>query len=163
MTLRTARTRGAVIRLCVLLLVVSLSGCGAIGSLGGEDSRDSSSFELQDVYDAVTAADGRVTRASAIVSTSGFSRTLSLVVIIDGEQAVSTSTLTAVLVAARDATPDKIATISVIARDATEENRIMDLSDAVAGLPPDVTPIGAVTMTRTDLDKLAPVAPSGSE
>ena len=69
---------------------------------------------------------------------------------------MSTETLTAILVAVRDTTPDDIETVGLIAREAADEERIVDLRSAIAGLPDDVTALydGGVTLARVDLDKL---------
>lgn len=56
----------------------------------------------------------------------------------------------------RDTTPDDIATVGLVAREAADEERIVDLRSAIAGLPEDTTPLwdGGLTMSRVDLDKL---------
>ncbi|UAJ81556.1 hypothetical protein IT072_11845 [Leifsonia sp. ZF2019] len=145
-----------------VLLVSSLAGCSIPGILSGEGGSSSrsaaSSDDLQSVTSAVLAADSRVTDASGTVSYSGAARTLTVAVIMSGEDPVTTSTLTAVLIAVRDATPTGIQTITVIARKAADEEKILDLSGAIAGLPKDVTPLwdGGVTLSRVDLEKLKP-------
>lgn len=140
------------------LLAAPLAGCGASD---GPDSSPTSSQEgtamdLQTVYDAVIASDPRVEDPLGTVSYSGAAKTLSLSVLISGDEPVSTETLTAILVAVRDTTPDDIETVGLVAREAAHEERIVDLRSTIAGLPEDTTPLwdGGLTMSRVDLDKL---------
>lgn len=142
----------------VMLIAVPLTACG---TSEGPDSPPASSQEgtdmnLQAVYDAVVASDSRVVDPLGTISYSGMAKTLSLSVLIEGDEPVSTETLTAILVAVRETTPAEIETVGLIAREAADEERIVDLRSAIAGLPEDTTPLwdGGLTMTRVDLDKL---------
>lgn len=150
--------RGAGAALCLALLFSGLSGCALIGGSAtpGATTQEGQDMDLQPLYDAVTAADPRVVDQSGTVSYSGAAKTLSLAVLLSGDEPVSTEELTAILVAARDNTPSEIETISVIAREAADDEKIIDLQPAIAGLPADLNPLwdGAVTLARVDLDKL---------
>lgn len=77
------------------------------------------------------------------------------VALISGDEPVSTDALTAMLVAIRDNTSDVIETATIIARDAEDDDKIVDLSPAIAGLPNDITPLwdGGLTLSCVDLDK----------
>lgn len=75
------------------------------------------------VYDAVLPADPRVADPSAAAALSGVARTMTLVVLIEGEEPVTTATLTAILIAVRDATSSSIETVTLIAREAADEER----------------------------------------
>ena len=77
------------------------------------------------------------------------------VALISGDEPVSTDALTAMLVAIRDNTSDAIETATIIARDAEDDDKIVDLSPAIAGLPNDITPLwdGGLTLSRADLCK----------
>ncbi|WP_313547116.1 hypothetical protein, partial [Leifsonia aquatica] len=147
-----------------VLVAFMLAGCALPGvSFGGGGSQPRPTAgvdDLQGVETAVSAADPRVTDVSGTVNYSGMSRMLTLAVIMSGDEPVTTSTLTSVLIAARDATSSDIESIVVIAREAADEEKIIDLQDAIAGLPSDVTPLwdGGVTLSRVDLDKLRPVS-----
>jgi len=154
---RSARVGWSAAALAAVLLVAPLAGCAGTGPAPTESTTsEGQDVDLQPLYSAVTAADARVEDPTAIVNYSGTAKTLDLAVLIRGDEPVSTQTLTAILVAARDATPDEIATISVLAREAADEERIVDLQDAIAGLPAGVTALwdGAATLARVDLDKL---------
>ena len=146
----------------VTLLAVALSGCSVIAFPGGAGDSSPTAVEEDTAadYRAVIAADPRITDVSATESYSGFSRMVTLAVIIDGDEPVTTALLTAILIAARDSMPSDVESLSVIARKASDEEKIIDLSDAVAGLPDDVTPLsdGAVTLMRADLEKLTPTS-----
>lgn len=146
------------------VLVAVLSGCTTIvvpGPGGAGDATPSTAqADPADDYRAVIAADPRITDVSATENYSGFSRMVTLAVIIDGDEPVTTAMLTAILIAARDSMPSDVESLAVIARKASDEEKIIDLADAVAGLPDDVTPLwdGAVTLMRSDLDKLTPIS-----
>lgn len=140
----------------VVLLAVALTACGASNGSSPTSSQEGAAMDLQSVYDAVIASDSRVEDPLGTVSYSGAAKTLSLSVLITGDEPVTTETLTAILVAVRDTTSDDIATVGLVAREAADEERIVDLRSAIAGLPEDTTPLwdGGLTMSRVDLDKL---------
>lgn len=142
----------------VAVAVTSLTACSASdGALTSPSaSREGQGTDMSALYDAVTASDPRVADPLATISYSGFAKTLSMSVLITGDEPVGTETLTAILVAVRDTTPDDIETVGLIAREAADEERIVDLRSAIAGLPDDVTALydGGVTLARVDLDKL---------
>lgn len=142
----------------ILLFGVPLAGCSdtSAGNSTASTTQGDQDMELQAIYDAVAASDPRVEDPLGTVSSSGAAKTLSLSVLIVGDEPVSTETLTAVLVAARDSTSDDIETITLVAREAADEEKIVDLSSAIAGLPEGITALwdGGVTLARVDLDKL---------
>ncbi|MFT4214594.1 MAG: hypothetical protein QM622_07445 [Microbacterium sp.] len=151
-----ARLAGVV--LATALLVTPLTGCSLLGSVvpGQNSTEQGDDIDMQTLYDAVAAADPRVKDPVGQVYYSGFSQTLDLVVMISGDEPVSTETLTAIFIAARDNTTNDIETITVLAWDAEDEEVRVDLSPAIDGLPDDVTVLwdGGATIARTDLDKL---------
>ncbi|UIN30746.1 hypothetical protein [Microbacterium binotii] len=160
------RSRATPLSLSAVLatgIVISLAGCALPGIVpleaGAPSSSSTEETDLQSVYDAVLAADPRVADPSASVSLSGVARTMTVVVLIEGEESVTTATLTAILIAVRHATARSIETVTVIAREAADEEKIVNLTPAIAGLPSDVTALGdgGVTLSRVDLDKLVPV------
>lgn len=108
------------------------------------------------LYAAVAAVDPRIEKVDGQVYYSGAAKTINVVVLISGDEPVSTDALTAMLVAIRDNTSDAIETATIIARDAEDDDKIVDLSPAIAGLPNDITPLwdGGLTLSRVDLDKL---------
>ena len=110
---------------------------------------------LQALYDAVVAADPRITDPLATVSRSGSNTVLSLSVLVTGDEPVSTQTLTALMVAARDSSVP-FDQLDLNARSAADSERLLDLRPAVAGLPDEVTVLtdGGVTIMRGDLEKL---------
>lgn len=127
----------------------STSGAATIPS--GETSVNA----LQALYDAVVAADPRITDPLATVSRSGSNTVLSLSVLVTGDEPVSTQTLTALMVAARDSSVP-FDQLDLNARSAADSERLLDLRPAVAGLPDEVTVLtdGGVTIMRGDLEKL---------
>ncbi len=143
------------------LLASALSGCSALGVTPvdkptSSQGQGASEVDTNTIYNAVIATDPRVKDPSASVISSGVAKMLNLVVLVDGEAPVTTATLTSILIAARDSTPASIESISLVAREAADEERIVDLRDAIAGLPAGVTALwdGGVTVSRVDLEKL---------
>ncbi|GAA3018617.1 hypothetical protein GCM10010462_00580 [Microbacterium dextranolyticum] len=111
---------------------------------------------LQTMYDAVAAADPRVTDPLATVSRSGANTVLSLSVLITGDEAVSTQTLSAVLRAARDSSIP-FDQLDLNARSAANSEQILDLTPASKGLPADANVLavdGGVTLMRAGLEKI---------
>ncbi|MFT4214595.1 MAG: hypothetical protein QM622_07450 [Microbacterium sp.] len=151
-----ARLAGAL--LATALLAAPLTGCSLLSSVvpGQNSTEQGVDLDMQTLYDAVAAADPRVARAEGGVSYDGFSKELDLVVLISGDEPVSTETLTAIFVAAGDNTPSEIEYICIIAREADDSENLVDLAPAIDGLPDDVTVLwdGGATIARTDLEKL---------
>ena len=150
--------RRAAVAMCISLALYGVSGCAMIGGTAtpSATTQEGQDMDLQPVFDAVTAADPRVTESDGQVYYSGMAKTLDLIVLLSGDEPVTTDELTAILIAARDNTPAEVETISVIAREAADEEKLIDLQPAIAGLPDGLTPIwdGAVTLSRVDLDRL---------
>lgn len=113
---------------------------------------------LQPVYDDVNASDPRITDTFAIMSTSGFSPTLTISFLVTGDEPVSTETLVAVLTAIANNPGGEYETINVLARRADDPERGVDLTAAIEGLPAGLTPLaldGGLTLMRNDLDTFA--------
>lgn len=138
--------------------MAALTGCTGTSDVlpSSSTTQEGTEVDLQSVYRAVVASDSRVEDPLGTVSYSGTAQTLSLSVLVRGDEPVTTDTVTAILIAIRENTPAQIETVTVVARDADDEEKILSLSDAVAGLPSELTPLvdGGVTLMRTDLDKL---------
>lgn len=140
-----------------VLAVTALTACtGGGGPAASSASQEGTNVDLQSVYSAISAADPGVEDPLGTVSTSGMAKTLSVSVLVAADEPVTTDRLVAIFVAIRDTTSASIETVTVIARDAADEEKIVDLSTAVAGLPSDVTALydGGVTLARVDLEKL---------
>jgi len=141
-----------------LLALAALTACsaGSGAPAASSSSQEGTDVDLQSVYAAVSAADPGVEDPLGTVSTSGMAKTLSVSVLVSADEPVTTERLVAIFAAIRDTTPASIETVTVIARDAADEEKIVDLSAAAAGLPDDVTPLhdGGVTLSRVDLEKL---------
>lgn len=140
------------------LAVAALTACtaGNGAPAASSASQEGTDVDLQSVYAAISAADPGAEDPLGTVSTSGMAKTLSVSVLVPADEPVTTERLVAIFVAIRDATPASIETVTVIARDVADEEKIVDLSAAVAGLPKDVTALhdGGVTLSRVDLEKL---------
>lgn len=160
----TPRTqRIATLGAAATLALVALSGCTATAPAQPTPTSSSTSTEGQqtvaypEMRTAVEAADPRVQNVSVLESRSGAARVLTVGVRFSGDAAVSTETLTSVLLAIRANLPDEIDQVDLVARDDSEQNHLIDISTAVAGLPDDVTVLGdgaGLTIMRADLDKL---------
>ena len=143
--------------LIAALLPAPLSACSAFTAPPAHTAtHDGQDTDMDALYAAVAAVDPRIEKVEGQVYYSGAARTIDVVVLIPGDQPVSTDTLTAVLVAIRDSTPVTIETVTVIPRSAEDMDKIIDISPAIAGLPSDVTALwdGGLTLARVDLDKL---------
>lgn len=151
-------TRLAVAAAAAVLAVAALTACTGGGGAPAASSaaQEGTDVDLQSVYAAVSAADPGVEDPLGTVSTSGMAKALSVSVLVPADEPVTAERLVAIFVAIRDTTPASIETVTVIARDAADEEKIVDLSAAVAGLPDDVTALhdGGVTLSRVDLEKL---------
>ncbi|KXZ60485.1 hypothetical protein Mlaev_01564 [Microbacterium laevaniformans] len=150
--------RVAVAAATAVLAVAALTACtaGNAAPAASSASQEGTDVDLQSVYAAISAADPGVEDPLGTVSTSGMAKTLSVSVLVAADEPMTTDRLVAILVAIRDTTPASIETVTVIARDVADEEKIVDLSTAVAGLPDDVTALhdGGVTLSRVDLEKL---------
>lgn len=156
--LRTpGRTRMAA-AVAAMLFGLSLAGCTAPSATPADPrgTRQADVVDLQPILDAVAAADSRVVDPTARVYYSGAAQTLAVMPLISGDDPVTTPTLTDILIAVHDHTPDDIATVTVIARDTSADQRLIDLRPAIDGLPDGVTVLwdGGATIARVDLDKL---------
>lgn len=150
--------RVAVAAATAVLAVAALTACtaGNAAPATSSASQEGTDVDLQSVYAAISAADPGAEDPLGTVSTSGMAKTLSVSVLVAADEPVTTDRLVAILVAIRDTTPASIETVTVIARDVADEEKIVDLSTAAAGLPDDVTALhdGGVTLSRVDLEKL---------
>lgn len=150
--------RVAVAAATAVLAVAALTACtaGNAAPAASSASQEGTDVDLQSVYAAISAADPGAEDPLGTVSTSGMAKTLSVSVLVAADEPMTTDRLVAILVAIRDTTPASIETVTVIARDVADEEKIVDLSTAVAGLPDDVTALhdGGVTLSRVDLEKL---------
>lgn len=147
------------------LLIAFAVGCSATPSSPASPASSASSSTpqadatpnaLQTMYDSVVDADPRVTDPLATVSRSGTNTVLSLSVLIIGDEAVSTQTLTAVMLAARDSSIP-FDQLDLNARSAANSEQILDLTRASEGLPRDANVLavdGGVTVMRGGLEKL---------
>ena len=150
--------RVAVAAATAVLAVAALTACtaGNAAPAASSASQEGTDVDLQSVYAAISAADPGAEDPLGTVSISGMAKTLSVSVLVAADEPMTTDRLVAILVAIRDTTPASIETVTVIARDVADEEKIVDLSTAVAGLPDDVTALhdGGVTLSRVDLEKL---------
>ncbi|GAA4067748.1 hypothetical protein GCM10023065_20490 [Microbacterium laevaniformans] len=150
--------RVAVAAATAVLAMAALTACtaGNAAPAASSASQEGTDVDLQSVYAAISAADPGAEDPLGTVSTSGMAKTLSVSVLVAADEPMTTDRLVAILVAIRDTTPASIETVTVIARDVADEEKIVDLSTAVAGLPDDVTALhdGGVTLSRVDLEKL---------
>lgn len=147
----------------VSLAVCLVSGCSAAAPTPSSPASDAATTSgeetpvnaLQSLYDAVSASDPRIVDPLATVSLSGTNTVLSLSVLVSGDEPVSTQTLTAVLVAARNSTVP-FDQLDLNARSAADSERLLDLRPAIDGLPSGVTVLydGGLTVMRGDLDRL---------
>lgn len=155
-TPRAPRTAASV--LAATLALTALTGCTTTSPTEPTTSASEGqqTVTYPEISDAVRAADPRVQNVSVLESQSGAARVLTVGVRFGGDEPVTTETLTAVLVAIRENLPGDIDQVDLVARDNGEPSRLIDISDAVAGLPEDVTVLydGALTIMRADLDKL---------
>ena len=105
---------------------------------------------------AVQAAEPRVQRLGIRASKSGASNVLAVGVVLSGDEPVTTESLTAMLVAVRENLPSNTDQVNFLVRDDAENSHLVDISDAIDGLPDDVTVLydGTMTIMRDDLDKL---------
>ena len=158
-------TTGASHRRFTSVLIAAL----AVGALTGCSSPfaapqpvptplESSVDAFQPVYDAIATSDPRVERASTVTSSlSGAARQLTVVIRITGSEPVSTQTLTAVLIAVRDSAHGDADMLDLVARDASNPKQILDLSDAIRGLPAGLSTIwidGGLVVPMSDLAAL---------
>lgn len=147
---------------CALAIAASATGCAASTTPAPPLTPSMPITEGQnavmypEIKSAIAAAEPRVTTSGITQSQSGAAQVMSVGVTISGDEPVTTASLTAMLIAIREALPGGIDQVSLIVRDDSSKSRIVDISTAVAGLPAGVTPLydGALTLMRQDLDKL---------
>lgn len=153
---RTSKTATTV--LATMLAITAFSGCTTTSTEPtSSPSEGQHAVTYPEINDAVRAADPRVQNVSVLESQSGASRVLTVGVRFGGDEPVTSETLTAVLIAIRESLPDEIDQVDLIPRDNGDPSQLIDVTDAVDGLPGDVTVLydGALTIMRADLDKLA--------
>jgi len=151
-------SRAAATVVAAALAVAAVSGCTA--STPNEPTSTTAEGQQTVTYPeiraAVQAAEPRVQRLGIVASKSGASNVLAVGVVLSGDEPVTTTSLTAMLVAVRGNLPANIDQVNFLARDDAENSHLIDISDAIDGLPDDVTvPYdGTMTIMRGDLDKL---------
>ena len=146
--------------LVALLAVGASTGCSSLLNTPHPPPTplESSVDAFQPVYDAIATSDPRVERASTVTtSLSGAARQLTVVIRITGSEPVSTQTLTAVLIAVRDSAHGDADMLDLVARDASNPKQILDLSDAIRGLPSGLSTVwidGGLVVPMSDLAAL---------
>lgn len=102
-------------------------------------STESETMGDQAIIDAVAASDPRVVEVlGAGTHWSGFARVLDLTIIVDGNEPISTQTLTTILTTARHAATETIHNIELVIatrNDGESEYEKFDLTHAAEGLP----------------------------
>lgn len=146
--------------LVALLAVGASTGCSSLfdAPQSAPTPLESSVDAFQPVYDAIATSDPRVERASTVTtSLSGAARQLTVVIRITGSEPVSTQTLSAVLIAVRDSAHGDADMLDLVARDASNPKQILDLSDAIRGLPSGLSTVwidGGLVVPMSDLAAL---------
>lgn len=152
------RSRAAALGVAVALAISVFSGCTATqpSDPTPTTAEGQQTVTYPELRAALPAAEPRVQDVGIVESLSGTSNVMTVGVEISGDDPVTTASLTAMLVAVREDLPEVIDQLDFIVRDDAENSHIIDFSDAVAGLPDDVTVLydGALTIIRADLDKL---------
>lgn len=152
------RSRAAALGVAVALAISVFSGCTATqpSDPTPTTAEGQQTVTYPELRAALPAAEPRVQDVGIVESLSSTSNVMTVGVEISGDDPVTTASLTAMLVAVREDLPEVIDQLDFIVRDDAENSHIIDFSDAVAGLPDDVTVLydGALTIIRADLDKL---------
>lgn len=158
----TPRRARSVLGASISLVVVgaTMSGCAVLPAsqdMGGTSVSPAPAVMYPEIKDAVTASDSRVQSVGVTQSLSGAAEVLTVGVRISGDDPVTTQMLEGILIAIRDSMPTSFDQVDLIIRDTTDKQRVIDISDAVAGLPSMITVLydGTLTVTRADLDMLA--------
>ncbi|MCR2812249.1 hypothetical protein NQ166_13950 [Microbacterium sp. zg.Y1090] len=123
------------------LLAATLVGCSILpgtapGSPAPQGTDQEDDMSPTTVRSAVAESDPRVVDVPTVmVNPSGFASVMTIAVALSGDEPVSTDTVVRIAVAALENATTEVDQLTLIARPASDDSRILDLTQAAAGLP----------------------------
>lgn len=143
MTHRGDIRRTLVVAVTAFALAGVLAGCGLVPQPGprpNTPSSQESNMAVGTIKAAIAASDPRISgEPGVILSWSGVSRILTIGVVLEGTEPVSTATLARIMIAGLKASPEHVDEIEVVVRPDQDSLKAVDLTAAAQGFPPDVS------------------------
>lgn len=124
-----------------VLAAAAFTGCAGVPAPAPTATHQGeATVSPETVTSAVAASDPRITEVITVqVVQSGLARIMNVAVAVSGDEPVSTETVVNIAAAALENAKSDVDDVVLFVRDDDDTSRLLDLTEAAAGLPPGVT------------------------